>query len=375
VDDVTSEMVKCAVDLDAAVGIDSVLMTLATLLNGQVAHCEVLIRQGILVCLPKTGKPVGPCVNLRPVTLLTTFRKLLSMITLTRAEAAGVDRYVPETQHGSRKGRGTAEVVFTHRILSNLSEIYKDFSYFVLSIDLSLAYDCPTRGGLLAAMTEAVQGDNDVLCLTELMLSHTTLKARMKTEFGPVFETRRGTPQGDSFSPKLFTVFFEFVMRTIRPLFPPRPARDAMLCLPSETQYVDDIDFISTSSTYLCSVKAIFQKHAAPHKLLVNDKKTTMTKTDRTTQITDADLELLEWPALPATMTLPVKQSLPKETRLTRWRKSALPAPKQRKKSAPSIRRTKWLPWQRQRILGSKVDPRCDAAQRILLSGLAMGTH
>ena len=37
------------------------------------------IAHGVLRALPKPGKPIGPSSNLRPITRLSVFRKILSV--------------------------------------------------------------------------------------------------------------------------------------------------------------------------------------------------------------------------------------------------------------------------------------------------------
>ena len=67
--------------------------------------------------LPKPGKPKGPRKNLRPVTLLNTIRKSLSLITLERIKEK-VEKYLSANQSGFRPFRSTADVVWTHRWLA-----------------------------------------------------------------------------------------------------------------------------------------------------------------------------------------------------------------------------------------------------------------
>ena len=59
--------------------------TIANILNSTFTnHEELDINSGVLIAIPKPGKPKGPPNNLRPITLLNTLRKVLSLITLDR---------------------------------------------------------------------------------------------------------------------------------------------------------------------------------------------------------------------------------------------------------------------------------------------------
>ena len=73
------------------------------------------------------------------------------------------------------------------------------------------------------------------------------MKVRIMGKCGVEFETTIGSPQGDSLSPVLFNYYYEAALRAVRPKFPEKPAADAELEIPSETQYADDLDFIGTA--------------------------------------------------------------------------------------------------------------------------------
>ena len=69
------------------------------------------------------------------------------------------------------------------------------------------------------------------------------------------FATTIGTPQGDSFSPVLFTVYLEAALRDLRSRLLTRPPEDA--ALPLDVEYADDTDFISTSRSFLDDIERI----------------------------------------------------------------------------------------------------------------------
>ena len=59
--------------------------SIANIFNQMFEEGEQLeLGRGTLIVLPKPGKPVGPLSSLRPIVLLTTLRKALSLITLQR---------------------------------------------------------------------------------------------------------------------------------------------------------------------------------------------------------------------------------------------------------------------------------------------------
>ncbi|GFR64481.1 very-long-chain enoyl-CoA reductase [Elysia marginata] len=67
-------------------------------------HQDPNINVGELIAIPKPGKPKGPPKNLRPITLLNTIRKALSIITLHRI-GPQVEKYLSPSQSGFRPHR------------------------------------------------------------------------------------------------------------------------------------------------------------------------------------------------------------------------------------------------------------------------------
>ena len=90
------------------------------------------------------------------------------------------------------------------------------------------------------------------------------------------FPSTIGTPQGGSFSPSLFNVYFEHAMVAVRPLFPPRFPADLRHGLPAETQYADDLNFLSVSLQYLLTVKALLCAYLPLYNLMMNAGKTAL---------------------------------------------------------------------------------------------------
>jgi hypothetical protein len=255
---------------------DPYCRTVSNILNTyfEEGAAEPYIGAGHLLALQKPGKPKGPGKSLRPITVLNTIRKILSTIALRRAEAAGINEYVPQTQHAFRKGKSTADVVFAHRILSNIVENAQEWTYYTLSIDMSAAFDTPLRNKLLMAMGEATNHSRDVWRMTEMLLSDTTLMINVGDARCDPFVSTVGTPQGDSFSPVMFNVYAEYVFRQIRPLYGTQPDEDARSQMPTEATYADDTDILSTDLTYLQNICAILETELPKHELMMNAGKT-----------------------------------------------------------------------------------------------------
>ncbi|GFS27378.1 LINE-1 reverse transcriptase homolog [Elysia marginata] len=95
-------------------------------------HEDLNINEGLLIALPKPGKPKGPPQNLRPITLLNSIRKMLSTILLNRIRPK-IETYISHSQSGFRPNRVRRELrwrLFGHilrrdnSIPANLAMLY-----------------------------------------------------------------------------------------------------------------------------------------------------------------------------------------------------------------------------------------------------------
>ena len=157
---------------------------------------EVLsqIGHGILILLPKPGKPVGAMTRLSPIVFLNTLRKTLSLIVLSRI-ADKVDEFLYPGQIGFRRGRSTADVLFGYRWLAAKTQRFQK-SFRILCIDMSRAFDTIRRDKLLTLLVTLV--NNSELRIIRMLLAETTLQPRIKWGKESTFASTIGTPQGDS---------------------------------------------------------------------------------------------------------------------------------------------------------------------------------
>ena len=155
------------------------------------------IGSGSLIPLQKPNKPLGPPSNVRPIVLLNTLRKTLSLLTLARVRPK-VDQYLAQTHSGFRPGRSTADVVWAHRWLVAKTQRYHS-TVHLLGIDLSKAFDTIKRDTLLTVL-EAFLSDDDVR-LIRVLISNTRLRVRLGRCQSESFATTKGTPQGIAFPP------------------------------------------------------------------------------------------------------------------------------------------------------------------------------
>ncbi|GFS05961.1 hypothetical protein ElyMa_001212600 [Elysia marginata] len=86
------------------------------------------------------------------------------------------------------------------------------------------------------------------------------------------FMSNVGTPQGDSLSPVLFTIYLENALREIRTTIP-EPNSSFGREIPSEIAYADDVDFIGHDYANIAKIQETLEKH----QLKVNTDKTEFT--------------------------------------------------------------------------------------------------
>ena len=247
-------------------GSNVIAKPIADIVNRAITDQEVLsqIGHGIIILLPKPGKPVGAMTSLRPIVLLNTLRKTLSLIVLSRISDK-VDEFLYPGQSGFRRGRSTADVLFGYRWLAATTQSFQK-SFHVLGIDMSRAFDT-IRSDKLLTVLETFVNDSE-LRLIRMLLAETTLQPILKRGMGSTFATTIGTPQGDSLSPVLFVIYLEAALRDLRHNLPNRPRED--INMPHYIAYADDVDYISNNNVFLNEVQRLAPGYLLQWHLVIN---------------------------------------------------------------------------------------------------------
>ena len=246
-----------------------------------------------MITLQKPGKQKGPVKNLRPVTLLDTIRKSLSLTVLERIRPK-VEKYLSPNQSGFRPCRSTADVVWTHRWLAAKTQKER-MKLKLTGIDMSAAFDTVDRRKLLKILKQIV--DEDELRMIRFLLSNTTINIKINgsTEKHP-FKSNIGIPQGDGLSPVLFTIYLEAALREVRKhrestsrgkhMTEHDYAEQEKSNLPEEIAYADDVDFIGLNEH--ADIEEI-QRILAEYNLQVNREKTEYTDIERKNNINEEE--------------------------------------------------------------------------------------
>ena len=144
--------------------------------------------------LAKPGKLRCQVTSLRPIVLLNTIGKALSIVVLKTITPA-VEANFGQTQSGFRRGCSTADVIWTQRWMS-AKALRHEWKYHTLSIDMSRASDTIDRRRLLTVRGNIVIPDEIRMHWLLFLVGRATTK---------LFSNTTGTPPGDGLSPVLFT--------------------------------------------------------------------------------------------------------------------------------------------------------------------------
>lgn len=236
-------------------------------------HKNIDVGHGVIVPLPKPGKVKGPPNSLRPVTLLTTFRKVLAIIVTLRVKAR-FELKLPPSQAGARPSRSTTDGVFVKMMLVAISAHY-NVHIHSLGTDIAQAFDKVDRACLLTFLEEDGWMGPDELRMTRLLLANTTIQVRVSLTLSSRQRTSAGTIQGDALSMLLFVAYLAGAQRgVLRRIKHNIPDEDLLLRLPDQTAYVDDVDHISTSQAFLQHVLDITKEEFLQWELRLNLDKT-----------------------------------------------------------------------------------------------------
>ena len=137
---------------------------------------------------------------------------------------------------------------------------------------MSSAFDTICRKKLLSELVTFLE--NDDIKLIRTLLANTTLTFTSGKQTVTI-KTTIGTPQGDSLSPILFTIYLEAAMKELRKLLPTNER------LTKELIYADDVDLIFDTEEEAQKYVPIISSTLRQWNLKVNESKTEITRIER----------------------------------------------------------------------------------------------
>jgi hypothetical protein len=288
VDNIHTEQLKCSPT--------TALEDIAHILN-KTAEFGVyprILTHGLLIPLQKPGKKKGPPENLRPIILLSILRKITAICLINRI-GEKIDNSIPLTQAAYRSGRSTTEQVFSLKIMAEKAITSVAYNTHILMMDMSKAFDTISRNTLLKDLKKILNPDE--LHVVKVLLTDVQLSVRIDKTIGKPFTTNVGTPQGDSLSPILFTLY---LARALRPdptethmvdhNYSEDPHQQCLLPqqlqehsysgqvksgMKIELQYADDISWVVANGDHLVEeLKKDIPVRLEKRKLIINTQKT-----------------------------------------------------------------------------------------------------
>ena len=267
------------------------LVTLTDKLNQMIVENDEILTTGYLAPILKPGKDPKKTDSYRPVILLSTYRKLLSLITISRIENV-LEKTLSPSQYAYRANRSAGDVVLAHKFL--IAGAYsKGQNITCIGIDMSKAFDTVIRPKLIDILDARGVEPGDI-GIIKLLLTNTSLQVKCGKTVGEKFATNIGVPQGDGLSPKLFTLYLDVALREIEERAKFASERDhcyasnwtgltlhghdyhktSTLNPPLHIEYADDVDFFPKNSDNEETIFEIAKTTLKEYNLNVNDPKT-----------------------------------------------------------------------------------------------------
>ena len=152
------------------------------------------------------------CSNYRTIALISRASKGMLKILQARLQQY-VNRELPDTQAGFRKGRGTRDQIANIRWIMEKARVFQKNIYFCF-IDYAKAFDCVDHSKLWKILKEIGIPDHLTCLLRNLYAGQ---EATVRTEHGTTdwFQIGKGVHQGCILSPFLFNLYAEYIMRNV----------------------------------------------------------------------------------------------------------------------------------------------------------------
>ena len=216
--------------------------------------------KGIILPLPKKGD-LSYCSNNRGITLLDVSGKVFFSILLLRVKDS-VDQKMRENQAGFRKGRSCQDQIFSlNQIIEKCLD--QQLPCLINFIDFKAAFDSVHRPSLWKIL-QMYGIPMKIINIIKSSYRDTTCAVKSEGSLSSWFKIITGVRQGDIWSPLLFGLAIDFVMKAAvddnnrgLTLLPRRSSRYPAVKL-ADLDYADDIAlFEETDSEMAKTTKAI----------------------------------------------------------------------------------------------------------------------
>ena len=177
---------------------------------------ENLVKDVIVTFLFKKGCPFD-CNNYRTLSLIAHIGKALERMILNRLDIAAEKfelGFLPESQNGFRRNRGTVDSLFAARMVGSLCR-EKGVDCFHAFVDLTKAYDKVPRE-ILWLVLKTLGVPERLIALIKAIHVGSMASVKDGKALSEAFELLVGLKQGSVFAPILFNIFFGAIIFAIR---------------------------------------------------------------------------------------------------------------------------------------------------------------
>ena len=169
--------------------------------------------QGLITCLPKTGKARDLLKNWRPISLLNTSYKLISLCITNRLKSV-LSKIISEEQKGFLEGRCISDCT---RLMYDLIYTCQEQKVdgLILLVDFQKAFDSLSWKFILKTLRKFNFGENFIKWIN-MFLKNSESRVILNGYLSDPFTLQRGCRQGDPISPYLFILCSEFLTLKIK---------------------------------------------------------------------------------------------------------------------------------------------------------------
>ena len=277
-DEISAELIQSLGEL----GITKLTEVLNEIYNTGVIPPE--LTKSIFIVLPK--KPGATLCGLhRTISIMSHVVKILLKILMKRARNK-IRPEIPKTQCGFVEDCGTRNAIFMLRMLSERAIEMKQDLYLCF-IDYTKAFDTVKHGKLFSILCNLNLDGKDLRIIRNLYWNQTAA-VRVGDDVGEYVDIKKGVRQGCVFSPDLFNLYSEWILRELEEL----PGVVIGGTRINNLRYADDAVLIATSEADLQLIMDKVVTESEKKGLFINCKKTECLVISKQKNVPDCNIKI-----------------------------------------------------------------------------------